>query len=98
VSSDGRKLGLACYYRPNANAPWKVYGAVFKPGQIPALVSLDDFNPVAPSSTEPPGDFLECAFGPDGKLHVIWTRDEIHVDSPLASATLFRDIYTAASQ
>jgi hypothetical protein len=97
VSNDGKKLGLACYYRATANDPWKVYGAVFRPGQIPTLVSLDDFDPVAPADADPPGDFLECAFGPDGKLHVVWTRDELRVVTPGATATLFRDTYTAAS-
>jgi hypothetical protein len=99
VSNDGRKLGLACYYRAAKTDPWKVYGAVFRPGQVPSLVSLDDFNPVAPAaSSSPPGDFLECAFGPDGRLHVVWTRTEIRVATPVASASVFRDIYTAASQ
>jgi hypothetical protein len=93
VSRDGKKLGVGIYYRPDLNSPWKVYGSVFRPGQKPALTSLDDFNPVAPASaTEPPGDYLNSNFNPDGTLNVIWTRREF-----TAGTTLLRSIYFARS-
>ncbi|MCA1823233.1 MAG: hypothetical protein ABR520_05905 [Mycobacteriales bacterium] len=104
VSPDGKKLGLGTYYRPDAKSPWKVYGAVWKPGEKPKLVSLDDKNPVAPVvAGDPPGDYLGSTFAPDGHLSVIWTR--VVLRSPVADAdptgevpkTLERDIYTARS-
>jgi len=93
VSRDGKKLGVGVYYRPDLTSPWKVYGSVFRPGQKPALTSLDDFNPVAPASaTEPPGDYLNSNFNPDGSLNVVWTRREF-----TAGTTLLRSIYFARS-
>jgi hypothetical protein len=93
VSADGRKLGLGVYYRPNLTSPWRVYGATFRPGQRPILTSLDEFNPVAPASaSEPPGDYLNSHFNPDGTLNVIWTRRELTVGT-----TLLRSIYFARS-
>lgn len=47
VSDDGKRLGLAAYYRAAIGQPWRVYGAVWKPGQKPVLTSIDDKNPVA---------------------------------------------------
>jgi hypothetical protein len=93
VSPNGKKLGIGVYYRPNDSSPWRVYGAIFAPGSIPALTSLDEYNPVAPASaTEPPGDFLSSFFNPDGTLNVIWTRREF-----TAGTTLLRSIYFARS-
>ncbi|HEY2973685.1 MAG TPA: sialidase family protein [Pyrinomonadaceae bacterium] len=93
VSRDGRKLGVGVYYRPNLTAPWRVYGSVFRPGQKPILTSLDEFNPVAPASAaEPPGDYMNSYFNPDGTLNVIWTRREFS-----AGTTILRSIYFARS-
>jgi hypothetical protein len=93
VSADGSNLGVGVYYRPNLTSGWRVYGAIFKPGQKPALVSLDETHPVAPASRkEPPGDYMGSYFNPDGTLGVIWTRV---VESVVT--TLKRDIYYARS-
>jgi hypothetical protein len=92
MSPDGSNLGVGVYYRPNDTADWRVYGAIFKPGQKPGLVSLDDANPVAPASSEPPGDYMGSYFNPDGTLGVIWTRRVLSVGT-----TLERDIYYARS-
>jgi hypothetical protein len=95
VSPDGKKLGLGVYYKPNAAAPWKVYGAIFNPGSKPALVSIDDNNPVASPTSEPPGDFMSTYFNPNGTLGVIWTR----VDPPVGGAVkLNRTIFYAHSK
>jgi len=94
VSPDGKKLGVGVYYRPNDTSAWRVYGAVFKPGQKPVLTSLDEFNPVAPASaSSPPGDYMNSYFNPDGTLNVIWTRREFS-----AGTTILRSIYFARSQ
>ena len=80
---------------PNDTADWRVYGAVFNPGQKPALTSLDQANPVAPASAEAPGDLMGSYFNPDGTLDVVWTRDVLRLDGV---ATLERDIYFARSK
>ena len=94
ISPDGNSLGLGVYYQPDAQTPWRVYGSIFTPGQIPVLTSLDEGNPVAPATSEPPGDFLSSYFNPDGTLGVIWTRD----DKPVAGvARVSRTIFYARS-
>ena len=41
----------------------------------PALVSLDQDNPVTPPGAKgAPADLMGSYFGPDGKLSVVWTR------------------------
>lgn len=95
VSPDGTKLGFGVYYRPNATTPWRVYGATFRPGQVPTLTLLDK-APVAPAEqAQPPGDFLTSSFGPDGKLAVIWTRIVTTNPTRTGLNNLFRDIYSA---
>lgn len=75
VSPDGRNLGLGVYYRPDNNSDWRVYGAVFRPGQKPALVSLDPANPVQDKHCfDANGDLMGSSFSPDGTLSVVWTR------------------------
>lgn len=93
VSPDGSNLGVGVYYQPNSTTDWRVYGAIFKPWQKPALVSLDQDHPVAPASSEPPGDYMGSYFNPDGTLGVIWTRRVLSVGT-----TLERDIYYARSR
>ena len=89
------KLGMGTYYRPDNNSPWKVYGAIWKFGSKPKLVSLDDANPVAGADhSDAPGDFMSSSFGPDGKLSVVWTRIVLEIPG---TASLERDIYYARS-
>jgi hypothetical protein len=102
VSPDGKHLGLGTYFRGATSQPWKVYGAIWTPGQRPVLTSLDDKNPVAPANVDsPPGDFLTANFTPDGKLGIIWTRVVTRLDVPDPSGevprTIERDIYFARS-
>jgi hypothetical protein len=92
ISPDGSKLGVGVYYRPDTTTDWRVYGAIFNPWQKPGLVSLDQDHPVAPATSEPPGDYMGSYFNPDGTLGVIWTRRVLSV-----GATLERDIYYARS-
>jgi hypothetical protein len=72
---DAKRLGVGLYFRPNTSADWRVYGAIWKAGEIPTLVSLDPQHP-ATSSADPqaPGDYLASSFGPDGRLSVVWTQ------------------------
>ena len=96
ISPDGSNLGVGVYYRPNLTSDWRVYGAIFKPGQKPALLSLDQAHPVAPASrSEPPGDYMGSYFNPDGTLNVIWTRV---VEAVEGVTTIKRDIYFARSR
>jgi hypothetical protein len=95
ISRDGKKLGLGIYYKPDADAAWRVYGAIWKPGQMPTLTSLDENNPVtAAGAPEAPADLMASYFGPDGKLSVVWTRRVFGIDGV---ATVARDIYFARS-
>ena len=76
VSATGR-LGLAIQHRPNANSPWRVYAAVFRPGSIPTLVSVDEAHPVdVAESPEPPSEIVGVGFAPTGWFGVAWTRME----------------------
>ena len=77
LSKDGKRIGIGVYYKPSdATTPWRVYGAIWTPGQKPVLVSLDQQNPVASATSEPPGDYMNSYFNPDGTLNVIWTRTD----------------------
>ena len=95
VSRDGKKLGLGIYYKPDEPTAWRVYGAIWKPGQTPTLTSLDENNPVTgPNTFGAPADLMSSYFGPDGKLSVVWTRRVFGIDGV---ASLARDIYFARS-
>ena len=99
VSRDGKKLGLGVYYKPDAASAWRAYGATWKPGQIPSLVSLDETNPVtAAGVADAPGDLMSSDFGPSGNLSVVWTRYVFRADAGVTSAGLARDIYHARSR
>lgn len=95
VSNDGKRLGIGVYYKPSDDTtPWRVYGAIWSPGQKPTLVSLDQNHPVAAATSEPPGDYMNSYFNPDGTLNVIWT----HVDTTVPGvATISRTIFFARS-
>jgi hypothetical protein len=97
VSPDGGRLGIGVYYRRDETQDWRVYGAVFKAWQKPALVSLDEEHPVSTADSEPPGDYMGSHFLSDGTLGVIWTRRVLVVDAIAASAAVERDIYFARS-
>lgn len=94
ISPDGKKLGIGVYYRTDNNAPWHVYGAIWKAGSKPALTSIDPTNPVAPASNEAPGDLMGSWFNPDGTLGVIWTRRDPPIDG---TTNISRDIFFARS-
>ncbi len=103
VSPDGKRLGMAAYYRGSTKSPWKVYGAIWKPGAKPVLTSLDDAHPVAAANVDnPPGDYLTANFSPDNKLNIVWTRivTRLDVDDPSGEVprTIERDIYFARSR
>ncbi|HXE90105.1 MAG TPA: hypothetical protein VNK82_03985 [Terriglobales bacterium] len=93
VSPDGKKLGLAVYFRPDNTFAWSVAGGTWNAGgkfDAKSFVSLDPDHPVSPADrTEAPGDYLGSYFFPDGKLGVVWTRYVLWTDA----ATLTRDIY-----
>ncbi len=92
VSPNGKLLGLGVYERPTNKDPWRVYGAVWTPGSVPSLVSLDQANPVADASeSDAPGDFMSSYFTPANKLGVIWTRIVQRISPYVAE----RDIYYA---
>jgi hypothetical protein len=95
LSKDGKRLGLGIYYKPSDDTtPWRVYAAIWTPGQKPTLVSLAQNDPVAGATSEPPGDYMGSFFNADGTLNVIWTR----VDAPLGGiANVSRTIFFARS-
>jgi hypothetical protein len=106
VAPNSKTLGLAVFGRPyvagaptSAQAAWRVYGAVFRAGEQPRLVSLDPKHVVtAKGFSSPPGDFLMSTFDRAGKLHAAWTRVVTTADTPAASAYVYRDIFTVAQR
>lgn len=94
ISPDGRSLGIGIYSKPDAAAAWKVYGATFRPGAKPDLVSVDDAHPVTrPGASEANGDLMGSAFLADGRFNVIWTRREPN----LGVVPIHRNIYTSTT-
>jgi hypothetical protein len=92
--ASSKTLGLGVYYRPNNVSDWKVYGAIFGAGQKPALVLLDPVPVQAAECDEAPPDLMGSAFGPDGKLTVVWTRNT----GPMCGTATLREIWSAHSQ
>jgi hypothetical protein len=67
LSPDGRRFGLGVYFKSSPASPWRVYGAVWIPGTLPRLVSLDERHPAEPGETA-------GIFESNGRLSVAWTR------------------------
>ncbi|HEX2031740.1 MAG TPA: sialidase family protein [Actinomycetota bacterium] len=88
-------LGMGVYYRPNTSEPWHVYGAIWRPGQVPTLVKADPTPVSSAAFSRPPGDYLGSYFGPDHHLSVVWTRRVLTVGT---AASLERDIYFARAR
>ena len=98
VSPDNRTLGLGTYVRRAPGEPWRIYGAVWRPPAVPALVELDPANPVTPKDApSPPHDLMGAAFGTDGRLTVVWTREGLSVGQEPAVQTL-RQVFAATSR
>jgi hypothetical protein len=95
VSPDGTKLGIGTYYRPNNNANWYVYGAVFGTVGKPAFTLLDPVSVQDRHCTDAPGDLMASEFNPDGTLNVVWTRN---TDPTTCGTVTVRDIYYARSR
>jgi hypothetical protein len=95
VSPDGTKLGIGTYYRPNNNANWFVYGAVFGTGGKPSFVLLDPVSVQDKHCGDAPGDLMASEFNPDGTLNVVWTRN---TDPTTCGTVTVRDIYYARSR
>lgn len=95
ISPDGKKLGMAIYYRPNADFAWNIAATTWSAGgkiDPRTFVNVDPDHPVsAQEKAEPPGDYLGSYFFPDGKLGIVWTRSVLWTDA----ATLERDIIFA---
>ena len=71
-------LGIAYYYRSAANQPWYVYAATAKPGGTFHPVTAAPKLPVASKdNTTPFGDFFQIAFGPDSKLNIAITVQNV---------------------
>jgi hypothetical protein len=90
VTPDG-KIGVAYYYRPNVDSDWHVMAATGRFGSsfTPSPVTQ---TPVADKGFGSPlGDFFECAFGPDGKLNVVWTS----LNADIVTDGINSDIYFA---
>jgi hypothetical protein len=91
---DPRLLGMGVYYRRDNDSYWRVYGATWRAGQIPTLVSLDQGHPVArPTEDDAPGDYLGSTFDLHNHLSVVWTRR----NQSIAGEISFREIYFARS-
>lgn len=93
VAPDGT-LGIAFYHRANAKQDWFLYAATAKPGQKFAANKVTTQRVASKDNTYPFGDYFFCAFGPDNKLHVVWTS----MNEDLALEGLNSDIYYAKQQ
>ena len=74
VAPDG-SLGLTYYLRPPQDKNWHVYAAVATGWKEHWRIAdaSGAAVPGSPADGSPWGDFLSCAFGPDSRLHVVWT-------------------------
>jgi hypothetical protein len=92
VSGNGSRLGVGLYYRPDNASDWYAYGSVFATGGRPSLTRLDPVAVQDKHCAAAPGDLLGSAFAPDGRLHVLWTRN---TDPTTCGTLTVRDIYAA---
>ncbi|HEX8002383.1 MAG TPA: hypothetical protein VF519_06775 [Mycobacteriales bacterium] len=87
-------IGIVYYHRANTGADWYLMAATARPGKK-FVASKVSTKPVASKTYPTPmGDFFQCAFGPDSKLHVAWTS----LDEDLFAEGLNSDIYYARQQ
>lgn len=94
ISSTGR-VGVAYYWRANTSSDWQLYAGTsdlatrtFDKVQVSRTIVADK------TYASPMGDFLTCAFGPDGKLHLAWTS----MNAGLVSYGLNSDVMYAKEQ
>lgn len=87
VAPDG-SIGLAYYASYDGGNTWYVYAGTAPDWTSPFTeVSVDPQNPVADQGFTPWGDFFTIAFGPDSRLHIVWTRNDVIGGDP-TGATL----------
>jgi hypothetical protein len=84
-------LGIAYYYREGGGSPWYLYAGTAKPGKRFAVAKVDSHPVASKDFPTPLGDYFMCAFGPDSKMHVVWTS----LNTDLALEGLNSDIYYA---
>lgn len=87
-------LGIAYYHRPNTSSDWHLMAATAKPGKKFIASRVSPTKVASKIYSSPFGDFFQCAFGPDSKLHVTWTS----MDEDLGFEGLNTDIYYARQQ
>jgi hypothetical protein len=68
-------LGIAYYYSPGANKDWQVWAGTAKPGAKFSYAKVAPGQKLVEDGGGPWGDFFQVAFGPDSKLHVVWTQN-----------------------
>ena len=73
VAPDG-SLGIDYFIKLKGESRWRVEAGT-SPGWQQPFTMMDASPNASPGSNSIPpwGDFLSCAFGPDSKLHVVWT-------------------------
>lgn len=85
-------LALTIQHRANEASPWRAYAALFAPGSMPSLASIDEAHPIdAASRLEPPSELMGLGFFPDRTMGVAWTRVETF------QGQRFRRVYFARS-
>jgi hypothetical protein len=90
VSRTGR-LGLAAYHRAPGSTGWHVRLAVTSPGKGPLWVDFASHDPVSTDSA-PPDSAPAVAFGPDARLHLLWSSTKVTV--PGSTAPLLRNVWS----
>jgi hypothetical protein len=88
-------LGIAYYHRPNKSSDWFLYAATAKPGKKFVSAKVSTQKVASKDFSTPFGDYFMCAFGPDSKMHVVWTSQNQDIGG---FEGLNSDIYYAKQQ
>lgn len=90
VSPNGT-LGIGYYFSQTGNKDWNIWAGTAKPGQKFGVAKVAPGLPLTSDGGFVWGDFFQVAFGPDNKLHVVWTKN----DELAGQEGLNSDIYYA---
>src|SRR3954447_11475869 len=96
VAPDG-SLGIDYFIKLTGESSWRIEEGT-SPGWQQPFTMVDASPGFSPGndSIAPWGDFLSCAFGPDSRLHVVWTAPApLGSEAGVPDGTLNSDIYYA---
>jgi hypothetical protein len=95
VSGKGR-VGVAAYRLLPGDRGWNVVITVVTPGQAPVWADFAFHDPAGRSAAAgPPSDRTSVAFGPRGRIHLLWTATRLH--SAELDAPVLRNVWSVRS-